>query len=262
MDNSVLNTIEIENLSKSFTVATQLIPILKDVTFKIKDGEFVIIFGPSGSGKSTLLHSMLGLEEPTSGTVKYYGKDIFSGLNEDDRALFRKKHIGMIYQQPNWIKAYSVIENVGFPLMMLGIEKAMAMTRALSYLRKVKMEKWAYYRPTELSGGQQQRIALARALINNPYVIVADEPTGNLDFESGQLVMQLLNDLNKDEGKTIIMVTHDLEYLSYAQKAVRIFDGRMIGEYAGDDKEKLYSELKFKRAPSSTIVQDPSPSAV
>jgi putative ABC transport system ATP-binding protein len=236
-----------QGINKIFSVGMQQISILKNINFEIQDGEFVIIFGPSGSGKSTLLHTILGLELPTSGRVAFYGKDIYEGLTDDDRALFRKKHIGMIYQQPNWIKALSVIENVSFPLLLLGMEKSTALTRAIEMLTRVNMQKWAHYRPTELSGGQQQRIALARALINNPYLIVADEPTGNLDFESGQMVMQLLSDLNKQQKKTIIMVTHDLEYLNYATKAIQILDGEVVGVHLEPKKEDLLGKMHFKR---------------
>jgi putative ABC transport system ATP-binding protein len=247
MEDSKNITISVEEVMKSFMVGTQEINVLKGVTFHIFEGEFVVIFGPSGSGKSTLLHTILGLESPSSGTVRFHDEDIYTNRDDDDRAVFRKNHIGMIYQQPNWIKSFNVVENVAFPLMLQGMEKSVALTRAMEQLRSVEMDSKARYRPTELSGGQQQRVAMARALINNPYVIIADEPTGNLDFESGQMVMQLLADLNTKKKKTVIMVTHDLEYISYAQKAVRIFDGKVVGVYEHKDKADLEKELKHKR---------------
>lgn len=249
----------VENINKQFTVGMQELHILKNINFSINDSEFVIIVGPSGSGKSTLLHTLLGLEVPTTGAVKFYGKDIYQGLTDDDRALFRKKHIGMIYQQPNWIKAFSVVENVAFPLLLLGMEKTTALTRAIEMLNRINMSKWAHYRPTELSGGQQQRISLARALINNPYVIVADEPTGNLDFESGQMVMELLSGLHKQQRKTVIMVTHDLEYLDYATKAIQILDGEVVQVYDHPKKESIIGNLRTKRG---VVTQQPAPAPI
>jgi putative ABC transport system ATP-binding protein len=251
-ENQDMPVIEIENVCKSFHTAAGEVPILKNVSFKITDGDFLIIYGPSGSGKSTLLHALLGLEGPSTGAVKYYGKDIYNGSSEDERGVFRKMHIGMIYQQPNWIKCLTVIENVAFPLSLLGMGYSTAYTHAMHILMKLGMQNWANYRPTELSSGQQQRIALARALCHNPYIIVADEPTGNLDFESGQMVMQLLSDLNETENKTIIMVTHDLEYIKYARSAVNIKDGQAVGFYTGEEKEKMFGQLKFKRGADQT----------
>lgn len=248
--------IVVENINKKFTVGLQELHILKDINFTINDSEFVIIVGPSGSGKSTLLHTLLGLEVPTMGAVKFYGKDIYQGLDDDGRALFRKKHIGMIYQQPNWIKAFSVVENVAFPLLLLGMEKTTALTRSIEMLNRIDMAKWAHYRPTELSGGQQQRISLARALINNPYVVVADEPTGNLDFESGQMVMELLSSLHKQQRKTVIMVTHDLEYLDYATRAIQILDGKVVQIYDHPKKEDIIGNLRTKRG----VVKQPADS--
>lgn len=239
--------LDVEDVQKSFQVGLQEVNILKGVSFKVKDGDFMIIFGPSGCGKSTLLNTLLGLEPPTKGKVSFIEVDLYAGTNEDDRAIVRKKHIGMIYQQPNWIKALNVVENVGFPLTLLGMEKEESITKALGMLDQVSMKDWAYYSPTELSSGQQQRVALARALISNPLMIVADEPTGNLDFEAGQIVMKLLSDLNKTDGKTVIMVTHDLEYLKYCKTALRMLDGQVVGIYDAKDHDKIFKDIKYKR---------------
>lgn len=239
--------IEIKNLHKKFKVGVQDIHVLKGLDLEIAYGDFAVIFGPSGCGKSTFLHIILGLEPPTEGYIKFLGENIYDGTNEDDRADFRKKNIGMVYQQSNWVKSLTVRENVAFPLLLLGNDKPRALSKAYELLRQIHMEQWADYIPTELSGGQQQRVALARALINNPQIIIADEPTGNLDFESGQMIMNLFFDLNKESEKTVIMVTHDLEYLKYAKTAVRMMDGNIVGIYGNDEKEKLMSELKFKR---------------
>jgi len=239
--------IKVENLYKSFHVGVQNVPILKNVSFEVKTEEFLIIFGPSGCGKSTLLHTMLGLEEPTKGKVLFLGKDLYDGITEDDRSDFRKQHAGMVYQQPNWIRSLTVVENVAFPLLLLGQEKRTTIEKAKAILEMVEMIEWATYVPTELSSGQQQRVSLARALVTNPEVIIADEPTGNLDFESGQELMQLLTTLNKKSKKTIVMVTHDLEYLKFAKTAVRMFNGEIVGVYSEKEKDKLMSEIKSKR---------------
>lgn len=244
--------ISVQNVSKSFLVGAQDVQIIKNISFEIKSGDFLIIFGPSGCGKSTLLHGLLGLEEPTTGIVQLLEKDIYLGTSEDDRSELRKDHIGMVYQQPNWIKALTVIENITFPLLLKGEEQLSAKSKAQELLKTVQMEQWAEYIPTELSSGQQQRIALARALVTNPEIIIADEPTGNLDYESGQDLMQLLQALNKESGKTVVMVTHDLEYLKFAKTAIRMFNGEVEGIYSEKDKVKLMREVKSKRGLTQT----------
>lgn len=244
--------IKVKNLSKSFDVGDQKVPVLKKINLEIEQGDFLVIFGPSGCGKSTLLHTILGLEEPTLGTVDFIGQDIYEmGLNkpnsEDERSEVRKKNVGIVYQQPNWIKSLTVLDNVAFPLMLDGVIKERRTSRALDVLQTMGMANWSNYIPTQLSSGQQQKVALARALVTNPKVIVADEPTGNLDFESGQELMQLLTRLNKYENKTIVMVTHDLEYLKFAKTAVRMFNGEINGTYSGTKKTDLLKTIGSKR---------------
>jgi ABC-type lipoprotein export system ATPase subunit len=162
----------------------------------------------------------------------------------------------MVYQQPNWIRSLTVCENIAFPLLLLGQNRTESLTKAKRILSTIEMVPWADYVPTELSSGQQQRAALARALITNPEVIIADEPTGNLDYESGQELMRLLADLNGTYKKTILMVTHDLEYLNFAKTAVRMFNGEIVGIYGKNDKDKLLSEIKSKRGPPLKIKQN------
>lgn len=220
--------IKITNLKKSFPVADGMVEILKGINIEVKRGEFIIIFGPSGCGKSTLLHCLLGLEQPTSGTVMMEDKDFYS-LNEDDRALYRRHKVGMIYQQPLWIGSLRVYENLVFPLNLIDEESSKAKEKADKALELVNMTKWAHYIPSELSGGQQQKISLARALMIDPILIVADEPTGNLDTVSGNELLATFMELVK-KGKTIIMVTHDLEYLKYATKIFHIVDGEVVEE--------------------------------
>ncbi len=247
--------ISVDKVNKSFLIGSQQVEILKEITFNVNEGDFLVIFGPSGCGKSTLLHSLLGLEPPTSGKIDFLGTNLFTLPTEDDRADFRKQNIGMVYQQPNWIKSLTVVENVIFPLLLGGVSKETAQPRAEAMLSVVGMGEWAGYIPTELSSGQQQRVALARALIIDPRVIIADEPTGNLDFESGQNLMELLTRLNR-EGKTVIMVTHDLDYLKFAKTAIRMLDGRIVGSYSNHpgDKEELNAQIRSKRGDVKDIL--------
>jgi len=253
MSENLKNTIiKIWDVSKSFDVGTQKVKVLKGITFNVKVDDFLVIFGPSGCGKSTLLHTILGLEEPSSGYISYLGKDIYENAiekmtTEDERADFRKLNVGMVYQQANWIKSLNVWENVAFPLTLLGIDKEERKNRALETLKEVDIFDWANYIPMQLSSGQQQKVALARALISNPRLIIADEPTGNLDFDSGQELMKLLTKLNIEKQKTIIMVTHDLEYLKYAKTTVKMFDGQISGIYDGKEEKLMTKKIKGKR---------------
>lgn len=243
--------IELENVHKSFMVGSQQVPILTDVSFTINQGDFVIILGPSGCGKSTILHILLGLEYPTTGVVKIEGSDFYASGLEDDRTNFRKHNIGMIFQKPNWIQALNVLDNVMFPLTLLDTDKITALTKAHEKLDTVGMVQWSQYIPSELSSGQQQKVSLARSIVTDPKIIVADEPTGNLDYDSGAALMELMVKLNED-GRTIIMVTHDLEYLKYAKTAIQVFNGQIMGTFRGHEKEKLLAGIKLKRGVSKT----------
>jgi putative ABC transport system ATP-binding protein len=238
--------ISVKNLQKSFHPGGQTVAVLKDISFEVEKGDFIIIIGPSGCGKSTLLHTLLGLENPDSGTVTILGQSLYDGTAEDDRCEFRKRHIGMVYQQPNWIKSLSIMENVCFPLLLFGQDRFLAIGQAVARLKEVGMDGWRESLPTELSGGQQQKVSVARALVTNPEILVADEPTGNLDYHSGQELMQLLTKLNQ-AGKTIIMVTHDLEYLKFAKRSIKMLDGKIVETFTGEAKEKMLREIKGKR---------------
>lgn len=248
MPNTKSPIITVSQLKKQFNLGTQTIEVLHGIDFEIYSGDFTVILGPSGCGKSTLLHVMLGLEIPTEGKVTYLDFDLYTNTTEDQRSDFRKKHVGMVYQQSNWIKSLTVAENVAFPLLLLGHDVDLARQQAIEMITKVGLGEWADYIPTELSGGQQQRIAVARALINNPEVIIADEPTGNLDFESGKELMNLLKGLNETEDKTIIMVTHDLDYVKYSNRAIKLFDGN-VDEIIDDVQSSAWVEqLRSKRS--------------
>ncbi len=241
-----MQAVVVTDVKKSFLVGNQIIPVLKGIDFSINHGEFAIIFGPSGSGKSTLLHTILGLEKPTAGSVKMLDKDLYSNMNEDQRSTYRKTHVGMVYQQANWVKSVDVVTNVALPLMLLGEEKEIRIKKAKQALEMLKMHDWAHHHPSELSSGQQQKVSVARALITDPEIIIADEPTGNLDFESGIELMEILKKLSKTLNKTVLMVTHDLGYLKYADKAVKVIDGIIANNINKNElMSKFKKEVKF-----------------
>lgn len=222
------------DIHKTFNLGMQESQIIKGASFTVNRGDFLVIFGPSGCGKSTMLNILLGLEPPTKGEVFFLGKNLYS-FSEDERAQMRKQQVGIVYQQSNWVKSLSVIENVYFPLMLRGLPEEERVQRATEMLKMVGMEQGATQNPAELSGGQQQRVSLARALISDPALIVADEPTGNLDSKASEEIMALFKQFNT-QGKTVIMVTHDLEYLKFASRSVSMSDGVIVAEYSADDK--------------------------
>lgn len=216
--------LEIKNIKKSFFVGKKRVDVLKGVNLKVNRGEFVIIIGPSGCGKSTLLNVILGLERPDEGEVNVFGKSVYS-IPPEERPTFRLRNFGAIYQQPNWIKSLNVIENVAFPLSLIGLSKKKAFEKAKSILYLFKTDKFEKYNPMELSGGEQQKLCVCRALITNPPIILADEPTGNLDSVTAEDLMYDLKLLNGESKKTFVMVTHNPAYERYATKFVYMEDG-------------------------------------
>jgi len=200
---------------------------LRGIDISIDEGDFVIIFGPSGCGKTTLLHSLIGLENISKGKI-YYRDRVFSDLTMEQRSKFRAKNIGMIYQQSFWVKSMNVLYNVCLPLFIKGDDIPEATKKAKEALRKVGMLEYAYKKPAQLSGGEQQRVGFARAIVNDPKIIFADEPTGNLDSENSDKIVDLLRSFNKDQGRTVVMVTHNLSYLKYANRKIAIRDGRVV----------------------------------
>ena len=185
---------------------------------------------------------MLGLEEPTQGSVKIFDKDLYKDFTPDSIADFRKNTIGMVYQQPYWIKSLNVEENAALPLRLFGIPQEKRLLEARRLLKNINMLDWAKYNPSELSSGQQQKVSLCRALISNPQIIIADEPTGNLDFESGEELILTLKKVNKEDHKTIIMVTHDLEYLGHADICIRLLNGAIQKIFSpSQDPEEIRS---------------------
>lgn len=218
--------VEIKNIFKIYELDGVEVIALKDVSVEIKTGEFVSIMGPSGSGKSTLLHILGCLDVPTKGSYKLSGEEV-SSLNEIQLAKIRNKNIGFIFQIYNLLPRTSAVKNVEVPMIYSAIKRKERFLRAKESLKSVGLLDRMNHKPSQLSGGQQQRVAIARALVNNPKILLADEPTGNLDSKSGKEIMELLSQLNK-ENITIIMVTHDVNVASYSKRIIELKDGEVI----------------------------------
>ncbi len=215
--------IEVENITKTYMLGTVEVPALRGISFRIEDGEVVAITGQSGSGKSTLMNILGCLDTPTSGHYCLDGVDT-AGMNDDQLAVIRNRKIGFIFQQFNLLARATTIRNVEMPLVYAGITQGRR-ERAVEALTLVGLGDRLNHRPNELSGGQQQRVAIARALINQPSMILADEPTGNLDSHTGADIMKLLLSLNKEHRITVVLVTHDPNIASQAQRIIHIKDG-------------------------------------
>ena len=220
--------IKINDLKKVFRTSEIETSALNGVNLEIQDGEFVAIMGPSGCGKSTLLNIIGLLDNPTSGSYKIDGKEV-SSLRENERTDLRKGNIGFVFQGFNLIDELTVAQNVELPLTYLNISSSKRKGLVKEVLEKVNLSHRAKHYPNQLSGGQQQRVAIARAVVTNPKVLLADEPTGNLDSTNGKEVMELLNELNRG-GTTIVMVTHSNHDASYADRTINLFDGSVVAE--------------------------------
>lgn len=224
--------IKIENLSKIFHTENVETIALNGVSMEVEDGEFVAIMGPSGCGKSTLLHILGLLDNPEGGNYWLDGTEV-GHLKEKDRTRYRKGRIGFVFQSFNLIDELTVEENIDLQLKYLDVPKAERKQRVLEILRKVNLSHRAQHYPQQLSGGQQQRVAIARAVVGKPQLILADEPTGNLDSKNSLEVMQLLSQLNA-EGTTIVMVTHSQHDAAYAHRIVHLFDGQVVDDLHGE----------------------------
>jgi putative ABC transport system ATP-binding protein len=220
--------IEIKNMSKTYVMGTNVVNALNNISIHIKRHEFVAIVGPSGSGKSTLMNMIGCLDVPTSGEYFLDGKEV-SKLNDNHLADIRNQKIGFIFQRFNLLNRISAIENVELPLVYQGISGKQSEKLAIEALESVGLADRKFHKPFELSGGQQQRVAIARALVTKPPLILADEPTGNLDSKSGIEIMKLLKQLH-DEGNTIVLITHDNNIAKQAGRTVRIQDGEIVDE--------------------------------
>lgn len=220
--------IEIQNVTKIYKTGEIEFQALKGVSFMVKDGEFVAIMGPSGSGKSTLMHILGALDTPTSGTYLLDGKDV-STLSDDELADIRKDHIGFVFQSFNLLPRTTVMRNVMLPLMYAGMNKEKRRSLAETALKAAGMDEshWSHL-SNQLSGGQIQRVAIARALVNNPSLILADEPTGNLDSKTSEIVLDTFQKLNEEEGHTIILITHERDVAEHAKRIIFIRDGAIV----------------------------------
>ena len=235
MSNS-LNIIEVRNLKKSYNDGETQTLALDNVSFTVRKGEFLAIMGPSGSGKSTLLHVLGLLDDASSGDYYFDGKKT-SSYSGDELAALRNKKIGFVFQAFNLLARTSVLENVKLPLIYSDIPEYEWNTRALTAIEAVGLSHRLEHQPSELSGGERQRVAIARALINDPDIIFADEPTGNLDSKSGKNVMSIIQKLNEENGKTIILITHETSTADHAERIIHLLDGVI------DSDEKVKNRL-------------------
>ena len=223
--------IETRNLTKEFLRDQFQVVALKDVSFTVAKGEFVALMGPSGSGKSTLLHLVAAMDRPTTGEIRVLGHDL-EALNEREIARWRNEHIGFIFQQFNLIPVLTALENVELPLKLTNLKKVERQEHANTALNLVGLGDRMKHLPRQLSGGQEQRVAIARAIVTDPALILADEPTGNLDAASAQEVLTILGKLNQDHGKTIVMVTHDPHAAQFASKVHQLEKGELLATAA------------------------------
>jgi putative ABC transport system ATP-binding protein len=219
--------IAVRHLVKTIRHEAHVVEIIRDVSFEIPDRQFTAIMGPSGSGKSTLLGLLAGLDWPTSGQIEIDGTDI-TRLDEDQMAILRGRKLGFVFQAYHLVPTLTAIENVMLPMEMLGDERNGAMPRAQHLLESVGLQNRETHYPSQLSGGEQQRVALARAFMMRPSILFADEPTGNLDSSNGKHVLDLLWTLNKDEGTTLILVTHDETLAARSDRRIYLSDGRIV----------------------------------
>jgi putative ABC transport system ATP-binding protein len=224
--------IETTGLSKVYTLGEVQVAALRDVTLSVARGRLVGVTGASGSGKSTLMNLLGGLDTPSSGTIHVAGRQV-SDLSKRELALYRRNTVGMIFQSFNLVNAYTALENVAFPLLFAGVPKRRRRDRAAELLDAVGLDARKDHRPTELSGGEQQRVAIARALVNEPQILLADEPTGNLDSKPSRQIVEILADLNRRRGLTIIMISHEQTLLrEFAHEVIALQDGTVLAREA------------------------------
>ncbi len=227
--------IKLENAVRTYHLGKATVPALRGVDLEIEDGELVAIMGPSGSGKSTLMHLIGALDQPDGGSIVFGEQDV-SKQSRKALAQLRGKHIGFVFQSFNLIATLTALENVELPMIYQGVARKERIAKARELLGQLGVDDRADHLPTELSGGEQQRVAIARALVNDPDLLLADEPTGNLDSKTGKQIMELLIRLNKERGMTVVLVTHDPTIARYAQRTIHIFDGK-VGRAADWEEE-------------------------
>lgn len=227
-DRSQAPVIRVKGLYKIYRVGDTRVYALNGVDFEVERGQFVAIVGASGSGKSTLLNMLAGLEKPTKGQIEVAGRHI-EKLTERQLVAFRREKVGFIFQSYNLLNTMNAVENVALPLAFRGIPKKQRLAAARKYLKLVGVDKQEKHMPNQMSGGQQQRVGIARALVVNPQIIFADEPTGNLDSKTTMEVLQLMQQIVREQHQTLVMVTHDDHLASFADRRIRIMDGKIVG---------------------------------
>lgn len=220
--------LEARNIEKSYSLGKIQVPALRGISFNVHQGEFLAIFGPSGSGKSTLLHLMGGLDRPEEGEILIDGSNL-QDLHDNELAELRLKKIGFVFQFFNLLPRLTALRNVELPLTVAGLPEKEALEKAEEMLKLMGLEARVDHRPSELSGGEQQRVAMARALINDPKIVLADEPTGNLDTKTGWELVELMRKLNKEKGQTFVMITHDPHIAETADHMIHLRDGLIEG---------------------------------
>jgi putative ABC transport system ATP-binding protein len=228
--------IELEAVSKLYGRGQAEVAALRGIDLRINDGEFVAVMGPSGSGKSTCMNIIGCLDTPSSGHYRFQGVDVGS-LDHDQRALLRRHYLGFVFQGFNLLNRTSAQENVELPLIYRGLPAEERHRLGLEALAQVGLKGWEHHTPGELSGGQQQRVAIARAIVTRPRLLLADEPTGNLDTARGHEVMEMLQGFNRELGITIVMVTHEAEIAAYASRTIRFIDGGLVEDHANGERE-------------------------
>ena len=227
--NDATPLIELRQVSKIYGTGQAAVAALRGIDLRIARGDFVAVMGPSGSGKSTCMNIIGCLDSPTSGSYRFDGVEV-GRLSRDQRARLRRNYLGFVFQGFHLLGRSTALENVELPLVYRGLSAEERRRRAGAALERVGLTGWASHRPNELSGGQQQRVAIARAIVTHPEVVLADEPTGNLDQSRGREIMELLTELNRQHGLTIVIVTHDEQLSRWSNRAVRFLDGRIVQE--------------------------------
>ncbi|GAB4031201.1 ABC transporter ATP-binding protein [Spirosoma gilvum] len=237
-----MNIIETHNIAKRYVMGTEVIEALKSITISIQKGEYVAFMGPSGSGKSTLMNIVGCLDSPTSGQYILNNQDV-SSMGENELAEVRNKEIGFVFQTFNLLPRQTSLENVALPLIYAGYSKADRIEKAMLALKNVGLENRAGHRPNELSGGQRQRVAVARALVNDPSILLADEPTGNLDTKTSYEIMDLFDQIHS-KGNTVIMVTHEEDIAEYAHRIIRLRDGLIESDRQNANIRKVHNLMQ------------------
>ncbi len=244
-----MNVIQLDQISRTFGLGNGATSALNGISLTVPKGEFLIVMGPSGSGKSTLLNIIGLLDQPDEGEYKLDDKDV-AFLSQRRRAKIRRNHIGFIFQNFNLIGRMNILENVSLPLLYRGVSTVKRYERASEILKYLGIQEKEYYLPNQLSGGQLQRAAIARAMVNRPSIVLADEPTGNLDTQATKIIMAALKEIH-EAGNTIIMVTHNPDLAAYGDRVIKMLDGKVVEEFTGASKSK---ELKEQKKEAEEIV--------